>query len=65
MTKLRATDEIFRTFPDAILGIVITQSINNKGENRIALQKDGTSSIGSNYYMTIKNKYDEMQRIFC
>jgi len=33
MTKLRATDEIFRTFPDAILGIVITQSINNKGEN--------------------------------
>src|SRR5262245_14972227 len=33
MTNLLVSDEIFRAFPEAILGIVIAQDIDNKGEN--------------------------------
>ncbi len=33
MTKLRVTDEIFRTFPDALVGIVAFSGVDNAGES--------------------------------
>jgi DNA/RNA-binding domain of Phe-tRNA-synthetase-like protein len=32
ITMLRVSDEIFRAFPDVILGVVIFQNINNVGQ---------------------------------
>jgi DNA/RNA-binding domain of Phe-tRNA-synthetase-like protein len=38
MTKLRVSAEIFQAFPDAILGVVIVQDIDNKGESSQVMQ---------------------------
>ena len=38
MTKLRVSAEIFQAFPDAILGVVIVQGIDNKGESSQVMQ---------------------------
>jgi DNA/RNA-binding domain of Phe-tRNA-synthetase-like protein len=33
MQYLRVSEEIFRSFPDAVLGVIVFQGIDNKGEN--------------------------------
>lgn len=38
MTKLWVSEEIFRTFPDVLIGVVRFQKINNRGEQEDVLQ---------------------------
>lgn len=38
MAKLRVSEEIFRTFPDVLIGVVCFQKINNRGEDKDVLK---------------------------
>lgn len=49
MTSLLVSDQIFQSFPDVILGVVIFQGIENKGENKdvTAGLREVEASLGS------------------